>query len=134
THPPIESSRTVPFNLPGYIRHRKSGTRKPERLLFFILESSEMIYAHNFSSYFFKKSSAQEFRWKFQFRLNFILTSVMICSVYGRPKLLIFFSNTQIYYPSLTSLEMRLNLARKFGVGAAIWDFGQGLNYFTQVL
>ncbi|XGW35396.1 hypothetical protein V3C99_018982 [Haemonchus contortus] len=44
------------------------------------------------------------------------------------------FDNTQIYYPSLTSLEMRLNLARKFGVGAAIWDFGQGLNYFTQVL
>ncbi|KAK6058251.1 adaptor complexe medium subunit family protein [Cooperia oncophora] len=44
------------------------------------------------------------------------------------------YDNTKIYYPSLTSIEMRLNLARKYGVGVAVWDFGQGLNYFTQVL
>ncbi|VDL70271.1 unnamed protein product [Nippostrongylus brasiliensis] len=41
---------------------------------------------------------------------------------------------SQIYYPSLTSIEMRLNLARKYEVGVGIWDFGQGLNYFTQLL
>ncbi|KAK6759502.1 hypothetical protein RB195_021221 [Necator americanus] len=40
----------------------------------------------------------------------------------------------KLYYPSLTSIEMRLNAARKYGVGAAIWEFGQGLNYFTQLL
>ncbi|CAJ0609420.1 unnamed protein product [Cylicocyclus nassatus] len=42
--------------------------------------------------------------------------------------------SSKIYYPSLTSIEMRLNIARKHGVSAAIWDFGQGLNYFTQLL
>ncbi|KAJ1355277.1 hypothetical protein KIN20_012614 [Parelaphostrongylus tenuis] len=41
---------------------------------------------------------------------------------------------SKIYYPSLTSIEMRLNIARKYGVGVGIWDFGQGLNYFTQLL
>ncbi|PIO74557.1 hypothetical protein TELCIR_03435 [Teladorsagia circumcincta] len=44
------------------------------------------------------------------------------------------FGDTQIYYPSLTSIEMRMNLAREYGVGVAVWDFGQGLNYFTQLL
>ncbi|VDM52778.1 unnamed protein product [Angiostrongylus costaricensis] len=42
--------------------------------------------------------------------------------------------DSKIYYPSLTSVEMRLNIARKYGVGVGIWDFGQGLNYFTQLL
>ncbi|KJH41479.1 hypothetical protein DICVIV_12543 [Dictyocaulus viviparus] len=43
-------------------------------------------------------------------------------------------SDSIIYYPSLTSIELRLNLARKYGIGVGIWDFGQGLNYFSQLL
>uniref|UniRef100_A0A1I7XUK1 Chitinase domain-containing protein 1 n=1 Tax=Heterorhabditis bacteriophora TaxID=37862 RepID=A0A1I7XUK1_HETBA len=43
-------------------------------------------------------------------------------------------SDSVIYYPSLTSIELRLNLARNFGIGVGIWDYGQGLNYFSQLL
>lgn len=39
-----------------------------------------------------------------------------------------------IYYPSLTSLELRINMAHRYDVGIAIWDYGQGLDYFTNLL
>uniref|UniRef100_A0A8R1DFR2 Glyco_18 domain-containing protein n=1 Tax=Caenorhabditis japonica TaxID=281687 RepID=A0A8R1DFR2_CAEJA len=39
-----------------------------------------------------------------------------------------------IYFPSLSSLELRINMAHRYGVGIAIWDYGQGLNYFTNLL
>ncbi|CAJ0574345.1 unnamed protein product, partial [Mesorhabditis spiculigera] len=43
-------------------------------------------------------------------------------------------SEGRIYYPSLTSVESRIKLAKAYDVGIAIWELGQGLNYFTQVL
>ncbi|CAI5456745.1 unnamed protein product [Caenorhabditis angaria] len=39
-----------------------------------------------------------------------------------------------IYYPSLSSLELRINLAHRMEAGIAIWDYGQGLDYFTNLL
>ncbi|PAV77946.1 hypothetical protein WR25_14026 [Diploscapter pachys] len=39
-----------------------------------------------------------------------------------------------VYYPSTTSLEMRLKVADSRGVGCAIWEYGQGLQYFSKVL
>ncbi|CAB3410154.1 unnamed protein product [Caenorhabditis bovis] len=39
-----------------------------------------------------------------------------------------------IYYPSLSSLELRINLAHRSDAGIAIWDYGQGLPYFSNLL
>ncbi|CAI5444313.1 unnamed protein product [Caenorhabditis angaria] len=41
-------------------------------------------------------------------------------------------SKSTIYYPSLSSLELRINLARRGGI--AIWDYGQGLDYFIDLI
>ncbi|VDK47057.1 unnamed protein product [Anisakis simplex] len=38
------------------------------------------------------------------------------------------------YYPSLASLSVRLKYAKRMNMGIAIWDIGQGLNYFTRLL
>jgi len=89
-----------------------------------------------------KNHSSVKFQWDdksrehfFEYKYDlFIWCQVMVKNVIFKKKIFLFFFRNQgrhtVFYPTLNSIEQRVQLAKTLGTGISIWELGQGLDYF----